>query len=194
MPEDNTVICVGEALVDFVSERPGAELTQAQSFAPRFGGSQANVAVGSARFGARSALLGGAGDDPWGRWLRDRLVAEGVDVSGFALLEGVETPHAFVAVGPDGEPEFTFFGDGEACVASAAGRVQEAFEGRRGRVRLRKRQPRRSGRDGRRPEARRLALERGWSVLYDPNLRPRRWPDDDTMRAEALDSWRAARS
>ncbi len=186
MSEDNAVICVGEALVDFVSERPGAALTQAQSFAPRFGGSQANVAVGANRFGAHSTLLGGAGDDPWGRWLRDRLVAEGVDVSGFALLKGVDTPHAFVAVGPDSEPDFTFFGDGEACVASAAGRVQEAFEGRAGVFVF--------GSDslvgavGRRAtaEARRLALERGWTVLYDPNLRPGRWPDDETMRAETL--------
>ena len=187
MPEDNAVICVGEALVDFVSEPPGTELTQARSFAARFGGSQANVAVGATRFGARSALLGGVGDDAWGRWLRDRLVAEGVDVSGFALLEGVDTPHAFVAVGPDGEPEFTFFGDGEACVASAAGLVQGAFESTRGVFVF--------GSDsligpvGRQAtgQARRLALERGWSVLYDPNLRPRRWPDDATMRAEALE-------
>ena len=134
------------------------------------------MAVGATRFGASSALLGGAGDDPWGRWLRDRLVAEGVDVTGFALLDGVDTPHAFVAVGPDGEPEFTFFGDGEACVASAAGRVQGALEKTAGVFVF--------GSDslvgavGRQAtaEARRLALERGWSVLYDPNLRPGRWP------------------
>ena len=187
MPDDNVVICIGEALVDFVSTQPGAELTQTQSFAPRFGGSQANVAVGAARFGARSLLLGAVGDDPWGRWLRDRLIEEGVDVSGFALLAGVDTPHAFVAVGPDGEPEFSFFGDGEACVASAAARVDEAFR-RRGGVFV-------FGSDslvgerGREAtvRARRLALERGWPVLYDPNLRPRRWPGDAAMKARVLE-------
>jgi fructokinase len=187
MPEDNAVICLGEALVDFVSTQPGAELAQTQSFAPRFGGSQANVAVGAARFGARSVLLGAAGDDPWGRWLRERLIEEGVDVSGFALLAGVDTPHAFVAVGPDGEPEFSFFGDGETCVAAAAAHVDDAFEGRGGVFVFGSDSL--VGEAGREAtgRARGLALERGWPVLYDPNLRPRRWPGEAEMKARVLE-------
>ena len=36
-----SVICFGEALVDFVSEEPVDDVAQAPSFAPRFGGSVA---------------------------------------------------------------------------------------------------------------------------------------------------------
>ena len=36
---------------------------------PHFGGAVANVAVVAARIGARVALAGGAGEDPWGEWL-----------------------------------------------------------------------------------------------------------------------------
>jgi fructokinase len=181
------VVCFGEVLVDFVAEDATSSLSAAPSFTPRFGGSQANVAVGAARFGADSAFVGGAGDDPWGRWLRERLVAEGVDSSRFALLDGVQTPHAFVSISGEGEPEFAFFGDREQCVVSARWHLSELLEHGRGVFTF--------GSDTLitpcerelTTNARRLALERGWRVLYDPNLRPRRWPD----RAEMVEIARA---
>ena len=49
-------------------------------------------------------LAGGAGDDAWGRWLRARLVHEGVDVSRFVLVPEARTPLAVVTVDPPGEP------------------------------------------------------------------------------------------
>ena len=61
----------------------------------------------AARAGARVALAGGAGADDWGRWLRNRLEDEGVDVSLFELVEGRQTPLAVVAVAADGEPPIT---------------------------------------------------------------------------------------
>ena len=79
------VICLGEAVVDFMAEPPCERLTDASAFVPSFGGSQANVAVGAARLGAGSALAGCAGTDPWGVWLRGRLASEGVDVSLYTL-------------------------------------------------------------------------------------------------------------
>ena len=54
-----------------------------------FGGAVANVTVFAACAGARVALASGAGDDSWGRWLRDRLASEGVDVSLFAMVASV---------------------------------------------------------------------------------------------------------
>ena len=92
-------LCLGEALVDLICERPIQRLAEAESFVPHFGGAVANVAVVAARAGARVALAGGAGDDAWGRWLRDRLEDEGVDLSLFELIEGRQTPLAVVTVG-----------------------------------------------------------------------------------------------
>src|SRR5690606_15387081 len=79
------ILCLGETLVDFVCERPVASVGEADAFVPHFGGAIANAAVTAARRGARVALAGGAGRDAWGRWLHDRLAAEGVDLSFFAL-------------------------------------------------------------------------------------------------------------
>jgi len=181
------VVCLGEALVDLVSEQPVARLADAPSFVPRFGGSVANIAVGAARFGARVSMLGGAGTDDWGRWLREALAAEGVDVSRFRLLDGTPTPHAFVAVSDRGEPSYVFFGEGrEAAVAALAEDLDGVITAAEPGVLV-------LGSDTLNGESERavtmsvraLALERGWLVLYDPNLRPARWPDAKALTEAA---------
>lgn len=177
------VVCLGEALVDFVCERPVARLAEADCFVPRPGGSLPNIAVSASRFGASVEILGGAGDDDWGRWARERIAAEGVDVDRFALLPGVATSHAFVAVAEGGEPSFAFFGDRERPAARAAEDIEPALDGDPGVLVV--------GSDTLLGEAERevtmraatLASQRGWQVLCDPNLRPARWPDQDSMTA-----------
>src|SRR5262245_31138629 len=123
------VVCLGEALVDFVCERPVAALGEADSFVPRPGGSLANIAVCAARFGASAEMLGGAGDDEWGRWLRDRLAAEEVGVERFVLMPGAGTSHAFVSVDAAREPSFAFYGDPERPAAHAGDDLEPGLEG-----------------------------------------------------------------
>jgi fructokinase len=181
MTQHCPVICLGETLVDFVCERPVEKLADARTFTPFFGGSQANIAVGAARFGADSLMVGGAGDDPWGRWLRDTLAAEGVDTSRFSLVAGAQTPHAFVAVSSDGEPTFTFFGDAAVGVTAGMENVGALFAAPHGvfvfgsdsLIGAEEREATRRARDH--------ALERGWDVVFDPNLRGPRWADGAVM-------------
>ena len=104
MTASRRVVCLGEALVDFVCERPVASLGDADFFVPRPGGSLPNIAVAASRFGAVVEMLGGAGDDEWGRWLRERIADEGVGVERFVLMPGAGTSHAFVSVDADREP------------------------------------------------------------------------------------------
>ena len=169
-------LCLGEAIVDLVCERPVADLAEADSFAPHLGGAVANVAVGAARCGAEVALAGGAGDDPWGRWLRDGMLDAGVDLRWFELLPGFATPIAFVVTDADGEPSFQIYGDGIAATVEAlAPRLDAAVDscdglffssntlvGERERVQT--------------MAARERALARGLPVVFDPNLRIARWP------------------
>ena len=77
MRKTPVILCLGEALVDLICERPVASLTEADSFTPHFGGALANVAVAASRAGADAGLAGAAGDDEWGRWLRDAARARG---------------------------------------------------------------------------------------------------------------------
>ena len=177
------VVALGEVLVDFVSKDTGSEPV-GEGMVPRFGGSPANIAVGAARFGARSAFLGGAGEDRWGRWLEGILETEGVELGGFRLLEGVETPTAQVTLS-DGEPGFRFRGDREECVVAAAGAIGEALATPPGVFVFGSDTLIGDGERALTLRAQRLARARGWTVLYDPNLRPIRWEEEAAMLGTA---------
>ena len=74
------VICVGRAAVDLYGEQTGGRLEDMLSFAKYLGGSPANTSVGCARLGLRAAMLTRVGDEHNGRFVRETLAAEGVDV------------------------------------------------------------------------------------------------------------------
>jgi len=75
------LICVGRAAVDLYGEQIGGRLEDMQSFAKYLGGSPANTAVGASRLGLKAAMLTRVGDEHNGRFVREALAAEGVDVS-----------------------------------------------------------------------------------------------------------------
>jgi sugar/nucleoside kinase (ribokinase family) len=122
-------LCLGEAIVDLICRRPVASLDDVDAFVPHCGGVAANVAVAAARAGASVALAGGAGDDPWGAWLHDRLSRENVDLRWFALVDGLRTALTFVTIDERGEPAYQLYGDGLAATVSALeARLLDAVE------------------------------------------------------------------
>jgi fructokinase len=181
-----SVLCLGEAIIDLFCERPVESLADADAFVPHCGGAPANAAVAAAQCGAQVSLAGGVGDDAWGDWLAGRLSVHGVGLEWFGRLAGFPTPLAFVLVKEGGEPDFIIYGEGiEAGVLSVEDRLEEAVAahdslligsntmlgGRERALTLR---------------ARELALAQGKHLLFDPNLRLRRWPDPDGARDLAL--------
>jgi fructokinase len=177
-------LLLGECLVDLVCERPVASLAEAPAFVPHFGGSLANIAVVAARGGADVALAGGAGDDAWGGWLRDRLVAEGVDLTWWRLLEDVQTPLSTVIVDADAQPQFAIYGDAIGATIEACGPLLDEavkacdalFIGSNTLVGEAERELTAMARQ------RALALEQ--PVIFDANLRMNRW--DEPVRAASV--------
>ncbi len=103
------LVC-GEALYDlFVEEETPAGLR----IDARIGGSPFNVAVGLARLGRPAALLAGVSTDALGDRLAAALASEGVETRFLARMTN-PTTLAVVALGPEGEPRYTFYGDGAA--------------------------------------------------------------------------------
>ena len=178
---DARIVCLGEALVDFVCERPVSSLVEADFFVPRQGGSLANIAMAAARFSDRVELIGGIGDDEWGRWLRRRIGAAGVDTTRFDLLPEVQTSHAFVSVDERGEPAFAFYGDPVRPSAHAGVHLEAAISGDDGVLVVGS--DTLLGKDEREVtmQAVALAREHGWAVLCDPNLRQNRWASQEEM-------------
>ncbi|MGQ0664025.1 MAG: bifunctional 5-dehydro-2-deoxygluconokinase/5-dehydro-2-deoxyphosphogluconate aldolase [Pseudomonadota bacterium] len=74
-------IAIGRAAVDLYGEQVGGRLEDMSSFAKYLGGCPANIAVGAARLGLKPAMLTRVGDEHMGRFVRETLAAEGVDVS-----------------------------------------------------------------------------------------------------------------
>lgn len=100
------IIAIGEMLVDFTAVQcDGGDICYKQNA----GGAPANVAVMAAKLGTSSGFIGKLGKDMFGRYLRDTLEKEGVDVSGVILDKDFSTTLAFVRNRPDGDRDFVFY-------------------------------------------------------------------------------------
>jgi 5-dehydro-2-deoxygluconokinase len=76
------VITIGRSSVDLYGRQVGGRLEDMASFHKYVGGSPTNMAIGTARLGLRSGLITRVGDEHMGRFIRETLTAEGVDVRG----------------------------------------------------------------------------------------------------------------
>ncbi|MCY4542666.1 MAG: 5-dehydro-2-deoxygluconokinase, partial [Rhodobacteraceae bacterium] len=75
------VITIGRASVDIYGRQVGGLLEDMASFNKYIGGSPTNIAAGAARLGLRTALITRVGDEHFGRFIKNQLSCEGVDVS-----------------------------------------------------------------------------------------------------------------
>ncbi|HTU15889.1 MAG TPA: carbohydrate kinase [Solirubrobacterales bacterium] len=178
--QSQPIVCIGEAIVDLVCERRLAPGAGPESFVPHPGGALANVAVAISRCGVSAALIGGVGDDRWGKWLRDELAAADVLTDWVASVEGADTPLGIVLFDSEGEPEFQIYGEHIAPTMLASRKFLEPGIGRSSGVVIGsntmvgpvEREVTR--------QAIEIAHECGVPVLLDPNFRPNRWTDPAT--------------
>lgn len=76
------VITIGRSSVDLYGAQVGGRLEDMGTFQKYLGGSPTNMAAGTARLGLKSALVTRVGDEHMGRFIREELSREGVDVRG----------------------------------------------------------------------------------------------------------------
>ena len=105
--QDQTVTVIGEALIDLVPGDSPLEFTATP------GGSPYNVAIGLARLGQDTTLMARLADNAFGRILRGRAVAEGIDLSASAQAEE-PTTLAVVSLDTEGQAAYDFYFDGTA--------------------------------------------------------------------------------
>jgi 5-dehydro-2-deoxygluconokinase len=107
------LICLGRAAVDLYGQQLGGRLEDVQSFAKYLGGSSANVAAGTARLGLRSSMLTRVGNEHMGRFVREALAREGVDVGHVATDPQRLT--GLVVLGIEGEGSYPHIFFREQC-------------------------------------------------------------------------------
>lgn len=179
------IVTLGEALIDLPSTESGVGLADAPAFAPVAAGAPANVAVAASALGLSAAFVSKVGDDPFGEKIVQTFADFGVDTSHIVQDADARTGLAFVSLRHDGEREFLFYFDPARDLALRPDELPAALLsscrvfhfGSISRIA----EPSRSAT----VEAVRLARAGGALISYDPNLRPRLWPDEETMRTQA---------
>ncbi len=107
--EQYDVLAIGRSGVDVYPLQVGVGLEDVETFGKFLGGSAANVAVAAARLGNRTALISGAGDDPFGRFVRNELERLGVDNRYVATHGEFPTPVTFCEIFPPDDFPLYFY-------------------------------------------------------------------------------------
>ncbi len=98
--ESFDLIAVGRVSVDLYPEQSNASLADITSFAKSLGGSATNVAVATARYGHRVALVTKVGDDGFGPYIRRALDGFEVDRRWVGTHPTLRTPVVFCEIWP----------------------------------------------------------------------------------------------
>jgi fructokinase len=166
-------VAVGEILIDFTPA--GFGRARAARFAQNMGGAPANVACALARLGRKTAFIGKAGNDGFGRFCAGELARSRVDTSGLVLSDSHNTTLAFVHLSPNGDRSFSFYRKNSADISLKESELDMGLLGSArichfGGVSLTD-EPSRSATLA----AVKAAKRAGALVTYDPNYRPSLW-------------------
>lgn len=164
---------LGDAVVDLLADGEG-RLLQCP------GGAPANVAVGIARLGGKSAFIGRVGDDPFGRFMAKTLADERVDVKHMRLDPAHRTSTVVVDLDDHGERSFTFMVRPSADLFLEPADLPNFSAGEWLHVCsiALSAEPSRSATFQAMDAIRKAA---GY-VSFDPNIRPDLWPDENELR------------
>ncbi|MFC0272394.1 aminoimidazole riboside kinase [Metabacillus herbersteinensis] len=175
------IISLGEALIDFI---PLDETNLTYQKSP--GGAPANVAVGTARLGAKSTFLGKVGNDVLGKFLKETLESYNVNTEHMPLSDEARTGAVFVTLAENGERSFDFYINPSADRFLQEDDIEEALFTENkilhfGSISLIS-EPARSATK----KAVQLAKENGMLVSYDPNLRLGLWESREQAKEVIL--------
>ncbi len=111
------LLCMGRAAVDFYADQIGASLENASSFSKYVGGCPANIAIGASRLGLKTGMLSAVGEEAMGRFVRETLISEGVDVSWLHTKPGHLTGLVLLGIDPPDNFPLIFYRENCADMA-----------------------------------------------------------------------------
>jgi fructokinase len=169
------VVSVGELLIDLIAtEAPSLET--AERFIRAAGGAPANVAVAVRRLAVPSAFVGAVGDDPFGRFGRSVLEADGVLTDHMVMMDPsrARTTLALVAKNSGGIPDFVFYRGADSLLTPED--IPESLLGRASFLHASSMALMCEPAASATLHAIELAHALGVLISIDPNLRPSSWP------------------
>lgn len=108
-PAAPRAVILGRAGYDLNSAEPGVPLDRVRRFRSGLGGSSANIAVGLARLGWRVSLAAALPPDALGRFVRQRLAAEGIRLAALQSAPERSISLCLTGIVPPDDAEQVFY-------------------------------------------------------------------------------------
>ena len=121
------LITIGRSSVDLYGAQVGGRLEDMGSFEKYIGGSPTNIACGTARLGLKSAVITRVADEHMGRFIREQLLREGVDVRGVATDPEPLTALVLLGIRDDERFSLIFYRENCADMALSEADIDEDF-------------------------------------------------------------------
>ncbi len=169
------VITMGRASVDLYGQQIGSRLEDVTSFAKSVGGCPANIAIGTARLGLKSAIITRVGDEQMGRFIREQMLREGVSDRGIVTDRERLTALAILSVESDRSFPLLFYRENCADMALCETDVDAAFVASARALVVTGTHFSRPGTDAAQRKAIRLIKAAGGKVVLDIDYRPNLW-------------------
>jgi 5-dehydro-2-deoxygluconokinase len=169
------VIAIGRSSVDLYGQQSGSRLEDIASFAKSVGGCPTNISVGTARLGLKSALITKVGDEQMGRFIREQLKREGVEIDGVAIDKERLTALVLLSVESEGVSPMIFVRTDCADMALSEDDVDEAFVASSRAVLVSGTHFSKPNTEAAQRKAIRIAKANGGKVIFDIDYRPNLW-------------------
>ncbi|QJQ00122.1 sugar kinase [Herbaspirillum rubrisubalbicans Os34] len=176
------VVTWGEALALLVADEVGP-FEEVERYTRRLAGAETNVAIGLARLGLKVGWASRVGNDAFGRFIRKRVAAEGVDVSRVLTDMEFRTAIQLKAKAVDGaDPAIEYYRKGSAASHLSLADFDADYFGAARHLHATGIAPALS------PttmafahHAMEVMRAAGKTISFDPNLRPMLWPSKEVM-------------
>jgi len=121
------LITIGRVSVDLYGQQIGSRLEDVATFVKAVGGCPANIAIGAARLGLKSALISRVGSEPMGRFVVEQLAREGVEARGVRIDPQRLTSLVLLSVRDEESFPLIFYRDNCADSALCEDDIDESF-------------------------------------------------------------------
>ncbi len=181
------LIAIGEALIDFITNKSCFGIGEVESFFTAVGGAPAKVCGAFTKLGGKSSMITQLGDDAFGDKIVKELANNNIDVSYILRTDKANTCLAFVSLKEDGNREFSFYRNPSADMLLKPEDIKEEwFEDCYAfhfcSVSLG---------DYPMKDAHKKALEyaakKGLIISFDPNIRLPLWKDHEKLKQRVLE-------
>lgn len=177
----NEIMTMGEIIVEIMRTEVDRPLDKAALFKGPFPSGAPAIFIDTvARLGHKAAIVGGVGDDDFGKCLIDRLEGDGVDCSMIVKNDRISTGCAFVTYFANGDRKFIFhIGNTPAVLAPSP--AAEKLEGLKFFHIMGCSMMAELSFGKRIVETAKAAKNAGAKVTFDPNIRPELMKDPEAL-------------